>query len=71
MNCKPQKNNTLGVRHIYLAKPDPKSKKNTQYYYLVIKQKGINITKVFNSDKYTLEEVVLERDSLKSLYNLK
>ena len=70
MNSKPQKNNTLGVRNIHLV-TDAKSRKGTRYYYLVLKQNGINITKVYNENKYTLEEVVLERDSLKSLYKLK
>jgi len=70
MNSNPQLNNTLGVRNIHLV-TDKKSRRGQRYYYLVLKQKGVNITRVYNEDKYTLEEVVLERDSLKSLYKLK
>ena len=59
-NRKMQKNNKLGIKNI----SDFVNTSGTEYYRIQIKRNGKNVRKYFRKDKYSLENIVEERDRI-------
>jgi len=58
MNRKVQRNNkSTGIKNIYRFFVD-----SYEYYYILIKKRNIKFSKLFRTDKYTLEQVIKIRD---------